>query len=438
MIRANNNNRKNHRLQQPEIPYRRWNVYIDGPCNKGLQLDDEIIQYIEANMDSMSDLYLLGVRYYESHKPSKYRKAFHTNYDIQLGITETCLQTTKEDGSIKKEDPRECSSRGILEELQCEIRVNPIHEITPPLKPNARQIVHKYIYRIGSNRDYGLFKRKIQLPQDDSRPKIKIKTVSVIIGKYDDLLPILNNFDLTQVSSMKDHLIYPVLYPLKRLTYQKKLFLQVKNSGNSMNRIEHENLFSGNDSLFEYPEEIIIPYKAPDFYQLVQYAIQNFNEEIKEKMREVIESNKSNNNKSKEQKEFENAMRYLERIFSMDPHKFYDRINMFMKYMEAKRLNLHNIKIKESFYKNNINKLTKNIERDSAFTQLLIFASEENPFETNNPFNHSNNSTPNPFDNPTNKRSGNPFNNNPVNNSTNIKPPRSRNPFNNKPGNPFI
>ena len=37
--------------QQFNIPYRNWNVYLDGPCTTGLQLDNDVVDYSDIKQN---------------------------------------------------------------------------------------------------------------------------------------------------------------------------------------------------------------------------------------------------------------------------------------------------------------------------------------------------------------------------------------------------
>lgn len=333
------------------IPYRNWNIYIDGPCNLGLQLDNSFIDYLKFLYND-DDLYILGVRYYDSKKSKSWRKTL-TLYDIQLGITETCTPD-------EKDNMKECALRGIREELQCEMKIEP-HEILPPTitttKNGKEKKIHNFVFHVTSHKNIQLIKESIIPPSQSNK---LTKTCSVIIGHYQYLLPIIDNFNLNKNSAVADTIIYPVLYPLKRLTHYKNLFIPVNKRGN-FNAFKHVDLFKGRDEYFEYPEEIIIPYHAPDFYQLVRFALIN--------------------------KGFGDI------IASQNINVFKERVNMFMKYIELERLKSRNIQIKQK-------------QRMNTFDNLLLLAKilsakqnpfEENPFEENN---RTQSKTTNPFNDP--------------------------------------
>ncbi len=390
--------------QQFQIPYRNWNVYLDGPCTKGYQLDEEVVDYLRntfltVNKNKSRDLYILGVRYYMSAKPKPKPGKTSTNmslFDTQLGISETCVPSNKD-------NMLGCALRGLREEVQIDIRSEPIHTIIPPTPPhNKPQNRFKYIYHIGSFLDYELLQTPINAPHNNAQPVNKNnvkKTLVVIIGELQYLLPILQNFNLNQMSAVKDSIVYPVLYPLYRLTYPTpQSFLQVRRNVGS-NLQEYIDLLYPCNSLFEYPEEIILPYFSPNFYQLIKFALQNA-----EVPNFIYRNSKS----------FEN------------------RLNLFMKYVELERLKSLDIKL-------------KNKKRSSMSTSSNLgtyYQSVAQPISTTSSPLSTPSSTPprhnkvvsiNPFDLFINlykaHSNPNPFENNPFENSQSSPP--SSNPFEN-------
>lgn len=301
--------------QQFNIPYRNWNVYLDGPCTTGLQLDNDVVDYLKTNLlnknkPKSKDLYILGVRYYMTNRPKPGRTTTNMSlYDLQVGISETCVPSNGE-------DMLGCAIRGLREEAQIDIKMGePVHTIVP-LDPSKGRF--KYIYHIASFLDYDLLKTPINGPNNNGTPQNKKdirKTCIVLIGELQYLLPILQNFNLNQMSAVKDSIVYPVLFPLHRLTHKNpESFLEVqRNEGTSLkNYIE---LLYKKNKLFEYPEEIIIPYGAPNFYQLIKFALQNAN---------------------------------VPNFVFRNTKSFENRLNMFMKYVEFERLKSLDIKIKKS------------------------------------------------------------------------------------------
>lgn len=115
------------------IPYRNWNVYLDGPCTKGYQIDRDIVDYLRntfltGNKNKSRDLYILGVRYYMTKKPESSKTTNMTLFDTQLGISEKCVPSNGE-------DILGCALRGLREEVQIDIQSEPIHTIIPPTPP---------------------------------------------------------------------------------------------------------------------------------------------------------------------------------------------------------------------------------------------------------------------------------------------------------------
>ncbi len=387
--------------QQFQIPYRNWNVYLDGPCTKGYQLDKEVVDYLKntflnKNKNKSRDLYILGVRYYMTMKPKPGKTTTNMSlFDTQIGISETCVPSNGE-------DMLGCALRGLREEVQIDIRSQPIHTIIPPTPPpNKPQDRFKYIYHVGSFLDYELLQIPINAPHNNAQPVNKNnvkKTLVVIIGELQYLLPILQNFNLNQMSAVKDSIIYPVLYPLHRLTYPSpQSFLQVRRNVGS-NLQEYIDLLYPRNSLFEYPEEIIIPYFSPNFYQLIKFALQNAN---------------------------------VPNFIYRNSKSFENRLNLFMKYVELERLKSLDIKLK--------NKKRSTMSPSSNLgSYYQSVAQPTSPSPSSSPLSTPSSTPPrrnkvvsiNPFDLFMNlyKAPSNPFENNPFENN---QPTSSSNPFEN-------
>lgn len=201
------------------------------------------------------------------------------------------------------------------------------------------------------------------------------------------------------MSAVKDSIIYPVLYPLHRLTYPNpQSFVEVRRNVGS-NLQEYIDLLYPRNSLFEYPEEIIIPYFSPNFYQLVKFALQNTN---------------------------------VPNFIYRNSKSFENRLNLFMKYVEFERLKSIDIKLKSkkrstmssssnlgSYYQsvaqpNSLPSSTSprrnKVNSTNPFDLFInIYKAPSNPFE-NNPFENSQYSiSSNPFENSQHFSSSNPF-----------------------------
>ncbi len=272
--------------QQPRtllIAPRHWNPLFDGPCTKGFLLDNDIIQYLKTTFLTnnpgipVDSLYILGVRYHltflQSNKPGL--ETDYTAYDTQLGISETCKIG---------ESPIHCLKRGLLEELHIRLNdsVNPILSIPAiPRQPRSR---NKYIFHFTNKTDYILVQEpSVPRPEKDSRNKI----ITCIVGTLDNLYPILNNFLLVPQLPENDPIVYPVLFPFKKLFLLKNLprnlsllpliqtfkngLLNINRNFSGLNT--YSDMLAKYELLFENPEDFIIPLNSPNFYEIMEKSL---------------------------------------------------------------------------------------------------------------------------------------------------------------------
>ncbi len=310
------------------IAPRHWNPLFDGPCTKGFLLDNDIIQYLKTDFLRMNpgipadSLYILGVRYHSTtlQTSRSYLEDDFTVYDTQLGISETCKEG---------ESPIDCLKRGLLEELHIRLNkdINPILYI--PKIPSQTRSRDKYIYHFTDKTNYQLVQDRIEShPGRDTTNKI----MTCIVGTIENLYPILNNYLLAPQLHENDPIIYPVLFPLKKLfeyihyRNRSRLPPHVKFRNGLLHMTRNTelrnfvNMISEQELLFENPEDFIIPLNSPNFYQIIEKSLRQ--------------------------------ARSIKYIYKMNenPQNFTKRIDNFMKLVEFKRLKTLDEKMKFMYF----------------------------------------------------------------------------------------